>query len=121
LAETISKPQEDTRLQVPRELLLGTISGMEEAMQGCIHDLLFDLEEIGVLEWEDRKSKKVVILSAMSRQTIRYGFNRNLKHITAITCAAASGEHVIPNIITSQESDDLREAPRKKALNSDRS
>jgi hypothetical protein len=30
LSETISKPQEDARLQVPREFLLGRMSGTEE-------------------------------------------------------------------------------------------
>jgi hypothetical protein len=47
---------------------------------------------------------------------IHYRVNRNLKHITVITEVTASGEHVVPYIITFQESDDLREALRKKAM-----
>jgi hypothetical protein len=34
---------------------------MAGVVQGCIHDLVFNLDEIGVSEWEDRKSKKVVV------------------------------------------------------------
>jgi hypothetical protein len=45
LAEKISKLQEDACLQVPREFLLGTISGMEEAVQGRICDLVFNLDD----------------------------------------------------------------------------
>jgi hypothetical protein len=67
LAETISKPQEDARLQIPREFLLGTINEIEEVMQSCVCELVFNLNEvgIGVSEWEDRKSKKVVVPTAM--------------------------------------------------------
>jgi hypothetical protein len=94
------------------------ISGMEEAVQSCVRGRFFNLDEVGVgvSEWEDRKSKKVVQPAAMGGQTIHHGVNRNLKHITIRTCVAASGEHVIPCIITSQESDDLREALRKKVI-----
>jgi hypothetical protein len=115
LAEKISKPQEDARLQVSREFLFGTISGMEESVQRCVRDLVVDLDEVevGVSEWENRKPKKVVVPTAMGTQPINHGV---LTHIPVITCVAASGEHVIPYIITSQESDDLREALRKKGI-----
>jgi hypothetical protein len=66
LAATTSKPQDEAHLQVLRGFLLGTISGIEEAVQGCIDDLVFSLDEVGVSEWEDRKSKKVILPSAMS-------------------------------------------------------
>jgi hypothetical protein len=48
---------------------------MEEAVQGCIGDLVFNLDEVGVgiSEWEDRKSKKVVVSTAMGRQTRHHG------------------------------------------------
>jgi hypothetical protein len=56
----------------------------------------------------------------MSNRTIHHGVNRNLKHITVITCVAASGEHVIPDVRTSQEFADLREAPRDKGIEFER-
>jgi hypothetical protein len=76
---------------------------MEETVQGCIRDLVFAQDEVGVgvSEWEERKSKKVVVPTAMGSRTIYHGVNRNLKHITVMTCVARSGEHVIPYIITS--------------------
>jgi hypothetical protein len=90
LAETISKPQEEVRLQVPREFLLGRISRMEEAMQSCVRDLVFNLDEVGVgvgvgvgvSEWEDLKSKKVVVPTGTNSQTIHDGVHRNLKRRT---------------------------------------
>jgi hypothetical protein len=89
---------------------------MEEVVHGCVRDLVLNLDEVGVSEWEDRKSKKVVVPTAMSSQTFHHGVHRNLKHITIITCVAVSEEHVIPYTITSQESDDLRQTLRKKGI-----
>jgi hypothetical protein len=84
LVETISKPQEDARLQVSGEFLFRTISGIEEAVQIRVWDLVVSLDEvgIGISEWEDRKSKKVDVPTAISNQTIDHGVNWNLKHIT---------------------------------------
>jgi hypothetical protein len=67
LVETVSKPQDNPCLQVPQEFLLGTISGMEEAVQDCVRDLVFSLDEVRVRvsEWEDLKSKKIVAPTAM--------------------------------------------------------
>jgi hypothetical protein len=116
LAETISKPQEYVRLQVPREFLLGTMSGMNDVVQSCIRDLVFNLDEVEVAEWENHKSKQVVFPSATSSQTIHHEVNQNLKHITVITYIAASGQYIISYIIMLQESDGLREALRTKGI-----
>jgi hypothetical protein len=120
LADTISKPQEDARLQVPRKFLLGTISGMKEAVHDFVHHLAFHLNKVGILEWEDLKSKKVDMPTAMGTETIHHAVNRNLKHITVVTRVAASKEYLIPCIIPyialSQESDVLREVLRKKDI-----
>jgi hypothetical protein len=89
---------------------------MQQSVHDRIRDLFFNLNEIGVSESEDRKSKKVVVPSLMSSQRTHHGVNRSLKHITVITCVAARGEYVLPYIIMFQESDDLREALRKKGI-----
>jgi hypothetical protein len=66
-------------------------------VESYVYDLVFNLGEIrvGVSEWEDRKSKKIVVPTSIGSQTIHHGVNRNLKHITVIKCIAASLEHVI--------------------------
>jgi hypothetical protein len=108
LNETTSSPQENTRLEVPREFLRKTLRRMKDAVKGCVRDLVFNLDEVGVSDWEDRKSKRVVVPAALNGQTIHHGINRNLKHITVVTCVAASGEYLIPYIVTSQDSSALR-------------
>jgi hypothetical protein len=62
--DTVSRSQENARLQVLQEFLLRTMSGMEQAMDGCVSGLVFNPDEVCVSELEDRRSKKVVIPSA---------------------------------------------------------
>jgi hypothetical protein len=74
---------------------------MEEAMQGPVRDLVFNLDEVRVSEWEDWKAMKVVVLMSMGCHSIHHGLNRNLKYITIIPCVAGSGERILPYLIAS--------------------
>jgi hypothetical protein len=57
-----------------------------------------------------------MVPATMGRYTIHHGVSENLKHITIVACLAASGEHVIPYVIRSQESDNLRQGLSKKGI-----
>lgn len=116
LKEATSHPQENPRLQIPREFLVETLRCMDQAVQGCVRDLVFNLDEVGASEWEDRKSKRVVVPAEMGDQPIHHGINRNLKHITIVTCVAASGEHLIPYVVTSQDAESLRTDLKKRGI-----
>jgi hypothetical protein len=61
-----------------------------------------NLDEVGISEWEDRKSKNVVVPVAFACQTIHHGISRNLKHITTITCVFGGGGYRIPDMVTFQ-------------------
>jgi hypothetical protein len=59
LIETRSTPQE--QLQVPEIFREETIGAMREAVHGRTADPVFNLDEIGILEWEDQKVRTVVV------------------------------------------------------------
>jgi hypothetical protein len=59
--EKKSSPQEETRLQVPRVFLEEAIGTMHETIQGRQSELVFNLDDVGISDWEDRKPKKVVV------------------------------------------------------------
>jgi hypothetical protein len=71
-------------------------------------ELVFNLDEVGVSEWEDRRDRKVVIPRTISGQTMHHRASRNVKHISIITCISAAGEFLTPYIMTSQDSQSLR-------------
>jgi hypothetical protein len=47
---------------------------MQEALNGRQTDFVFNLDEVGISEWKDRKSKEVVVLVGMrvKLSTIEY-------------------------------------------------
>jgi hypothetical protein len=58
---TKSTPQEQQRLQVSRMFLERTEQNLKEHIQGCVAELVFNLDEVGISDWEDRKTKTVIL------------------------------------------------------------
>jgi hypothetical protein len=71
--QTQSRPEEERRSQILRAFLERIIQDLHNYIQGCVAELVFNLDEVGILDWEDRKTKKVIGLAAMLRQTIHHG------------------------------------------------
>jgi hypothetical protein len=57
--QTKSAPQDEQWLQVPRACLERKVKDLNYQVQGCVTDLVFNLDEVGISDWEDRKGKKV--------------------------------------------------------------
>jgi hypothetical protein len=108
LTERNSTPQEEVRLEVPRVFLDETNRCLRDHVQGMKAELVFNLDEVGISEWEDRKDKKVIVPKTMEGQTIHHRVSRNVKHISIITCITAGGESLTPYMVTSQDSERLR-------------
>jgi hypothetical protein len=87
-------------------------------------DLVFNLNEVGMSDWEDRKYKKVVVQTALDGQTIHHRLSRNVRHISIIACISAGGESLTPyivtsshrHIVTSQDSERIRERPKSPGV-----
>jgi hypothetical protein len=79
-------PDEEQRLQISRVFLERTVQNLNEYeyeyVQGWTAELVCNLDEIGISDWEDRKAGKVVVshrrpYPAMSGQT-RHDTSRNI-------------------------------------------
>jgi hypothetical protein len=108
LLETKSTPQAKARLEVSRAFLDETIRCLREHVQGMKAELIFNLGEAGMSEWEDRQEKKVIVLRTMEGQTIHHRESRSVRYISIITCITARGEFMTPYIVTLQDSDAIR-------------
>jgi hypothetical protein len=75
LFETKSVPQETPRLDVPRVFLEAAIDGFRDHVHNACAEFVFNLDEIGISEWEDRHERRVIVLSVMRWQTIFHGAN----------------------------------------------
>jgi hypothetical protein len=79
-------------------------------------DLVFNLDEVSISDWEDRKRKHVVVPAAMLGQSIHHGVSRKVKHISVIVCVSAVGASVLPYIVTSQNSPVVQELLKKQGV-----
>jgi hypothetical protein len=103
-------------VEVPRGFFERTVQDLNDNIQGCIAQLVFNLDEVGISDWEDGDTKRVIALAAMLGQ-IRYdGVSRNVKHISVIACISAAGSSVLAYILTSQNSPAVQEHLNKQGV-----
>jgi hypothetical protein len=76
------------------------VRDLNEHGQVCVSELVVNLTEVGISDWEDRKAGKVVIPATMDARPIRRAVSRNVKHISVIACMSAAEESLMPYIIT---------------------
>jgi hypothetical protein len=71
----LSGEKVDHFLRYPRQFLVETLRDMEGAVQGSVHDLVFNLDEVDVSDWENRKLKRIVVPRAFGNWAIHHGIN----------------------------------------------
>jgi hypothetical protein len=113
---TKSTPQEQQRLQVSRMFLERTVQALKEHIQGYVAELVFNLDEVGISDWEDRKTKRVIVPPTMCGQAIHHAISRTLKQISVIACVSAAGASFTPYIITSQVPTSVQERLKKEGV-----
>jgi hypothetical protein len=74
---------------------------LHDYVQGCVVELVLDLDEIGISDWENRKTTKAMVPAAMLGPMLHHGVSRNVKQISVIACMSAAGELLLPDIMTS--------------------
>jgi hypothetical protein len=111
-----SDPQGEQHSQVSRAFLERIIQDLHSFVQGWTAQLVFNRDEAGIADWEDRETKKVIVPAAMLGQTMHYGVSRNVKHILVIACVSAAGGPLLQDIITSQNSPTLHDHLKKQGV-----
>jgi hypothetical protein len=79
--KTKGTPQEQQRLPVPRMFLERTVQDLEEHISGWMAELVFNLDEADISDWEDRKVKTVIVPARMLGQTQDQDISRTVQHI----------------------------------------
>jgi hypothetical protein len=65
---------------------------------------VFNLDEVGISDWEDRGPKKVVVPITAALHSIHHQLSRSVKRISVVACISASGECLTPYVVTSRDS-----------------
>jgi hypothetical protein len=90
--ETTLTRQENTRLQVPKQFLDDYIKLIKENMAFVPTELIFNLGEDGFSDWEERKSKQVLMPARFQRSVLHYLVNRTIRHPGLICCVTSAGD-----------------------------
>jgi hypothetical protein len=104
-----SSPQEVEPLEKPLCFLEETLSCLAKFVQRRPTELVFNLDEVGISDWEDRKTKSVLVPRAIAEQAGHDKRNRTLKHDSVIACVSVAGEGLMPSIATSQDTTRVRD------------
>jgi hypothetical protein len=111
-----SVPEEMQRLEVPCRFLDEAVRCISEFANGLPTDLIFNLDEVGISEREDRTSTSVIVSKSMSAQKIHHKINRNLKRVPVIARISAAGESLTPYFVSSQGPPPIRENLKKRGV-----
>jgi hypothetical protein len=101
---------------ISQAFLHRTVQDLKEYVQGWTTEPVFNLDEVGISDWEDRKTRNIAVPAAMLSQTIHHGISRTFKHILVVACACTTEKSLIPYIILSQDSPSLREQVKKHGV-----
>jgi hypothetical protein len=51
-----------------------------------VAELVINLDEVGIPDWENRKTRTVLVPVTMDGKMIHHAVSRNVKHISVIAC-----------------------------------
>jgi hypothetical protein len=93
---------------------------VNEYVEGCPLELVFNLDEVAISDWEDRKAGKVVVSDRRPRAARRYLIHhvtsRKVKHISVIACVFAAGELLTRCIFALEDSASVHEQLNKHSV-----
>jgi hypothetical protein len=89
---------------------------LKEHIQRRVAELVFNLDEVGISDWEDCKTKTVIVPAIMRGQTIHHEISRTVKYISVIACISPAGESIALDIITSQAPTSAQERLKKEGV-----
>jgi hypothetical protein len=92
------------------------VTYLREYIQGMKTKLICHLDKVDAFDWWDRKSKNIVIISAITNEMIYYSIRRNLKHISVIICILSVREFFTPYIVTFHDFEFIHNRLKKQAF-----
>jgi hypothetical protein len=91
--------QEDCRLRVPGVHLTKHVKNLRKYVAGTFADLVFNMDEAGASDYEDRGGFKTIVPSTVHDYRVQYPIERRFQHSTLLACISASGNSLTPLII----------------------
>jgi hypothetical protein len=97
VCRAVVSPQEKPRLEVHRTFLDCYLALIKEYVP---IELMFNIDESGFSDWEERKPNGVLIPARLRESTLYYFVNRSIRHQTLICCISAAGDAHCPLLVS---------------------
>jgi hypothetical protein len=92
-------PQEKVRLEVPCCYLEEYMTLIKKIVPIVPTELLFNLDETGLSEWKNRRSKPILVLTQEQESALHYPVDRSVRHHALLCSLTASGDSYCPMLI----------------------
>jgi hypothetical protein len=92
LVRSTVHPQEDPRLEIPREFLEQYLALVHEQVAGVDPRLVYTIDETGCSDWEERGAYDGIIRAALKYQRVHFAVTRKIKHQTMLICINAADD-----------------------------
>jgi hypothetical protein len=87
-------------MAVPRVYLEEHIQLLKTHLSGKVAELVFNVDELGSTDWEDRKAKRVIVPARIAEGDLYHPISRRRQHMTLRACVSASGDAPTAFVIT---------------------
>jgi hypothetical protein len=104
IIRSVAVPQENLRLEVPRIWLNEYLELITKIVPLACCELIYNLDETGLSEWEERRRKNVIASAATIGKTLHYRANRGIRHQTLLCTVSAGGDAYSPLLLSSEPS-----------------
>jgi hypothetical protein len=88
-------------MEVPRHFLDNDLMLIKRYVPLVLSELIFNINECGFSEREERKKKPVIVPIEEQGTTLHYPVNRQIRHQTLISCISAAGDGYCPCRVSS--------------------
>jgi hypothetical protein len=99
--------QDVDRVDIPRVFFENYFVQASRFLKGKIAELVFNIDEVGASDWEDRHAIMSVVPATVLDKTVTYKASRKFQHATLVACISAAGDSV-PPLIVAREGDDKK-------------
>jgi hypothetical protein len=73
---------------------------MKDSIHGKASEFVFNLDEVGSADWEDRKPKKIIVPISIPEEDVYHPVSRKFKHLSLLACVSAAPDSLTPLVVS---------------------
>ena len=100
ICTTVAYPQEKGRVSLTKQEGELHIDHLIKYIEGVPTELVFNIDEVGIQKWYEKKNKRIIAPIALKNTRIEYPVERSEKRISIVCAISMAGDTLTPMFIT---------------------